>query len=70
MSKCPHATAGGANDGWQAHSDPHGMFLRYKHEPFHWANILQPRYKDVGIATVRAKDGSEWDTMDFANHCA
>jgi uncharacterized protein YkwD len=74
---CPKATAAGANDGWQSNTSAREMFQRYKAEPYHWANILSPKYNppgqaayaDVGIATVKAKDGSEWNSMYFANHC-
>lgn len=74
---CPKATTAGANDGAQGTSSPKKMFEQYKAEPFHWANIQSPRYNPpgqdpytyVGIATVKAKDGSEWDSMYFANHC-
>lgn len=75
---CPKATTAGANDGYQTRSSPKQMFENYKAEPIHWANMQSPRYNPpgqhpytyVGIATVKAKDGSEWNAMYFANHCA
>jgi uncharacterized protein YkwD len=75
--KCPHATIAGENVGAQAHTNAKDLFELYMDEPFHRANMLNPkynkpkhpRYTQVGIATVRASDGSEWNVMDFANHC-
>jgi uncharacterized protein YkwD len=74
---CPHATAAGENVGAQAQTAPKSLFKLYMDEPYHRANILSPKYNSrgtprytyVGIATVKASDGSEWNVMDFANHC-
>lgn len=75
--KCPHVTIAGENVGAQASTNAKKLFRLYMKEPYHRANILNPvynkpkhpKYTDVGIATVKASDGSEWNVMDFANHC-
>lgn len=75
--RCPHATIAGENVGSQASTNSKQLFALYMQEPYHRANILNPkynkpkhpRYTQVGIATVTASDGSEWNVMDFANHC-
>ena len=76
--RCPHATIAGENTGEQGTTDARQLFDLYMNEPYHRANILSPKYNEqksprytqVGIATVKASDGSEWNVMDFANHCA
>ena len=78
---CPHATTAGANDGYQLKSSPKQMFLSYKHDFVHWANMVspkynkagQPAYTDVGIATISVPldngGTAEVNAMYFANHC-
>lgn len=69
FTKCPHSTMAAENVGWQGHTDARALFKLYMHEPYHRANILQPKHRDVGIATVRSGDGREWNVQDFGNHC-
>jgi uncharacterized protein YkwD len=76
---CPHATTAGENVGEQGTTNSQQLFQLYMDEPYHRANILSPKYTkgpaytDVGIATVAVPNGdgtsSEWNVMDFANHC-
>jgi uncharacterized protein YkwD len=70
---CPHTTTAGENVGEQGTSNAPQLFALYKSSPSHWANIISTHFTDVGIATVPLPNGdgtsSEWDVMDFANHC-
>ncbi|HVV76054.1 MAG TPA: CAP domain-containing protein [Mycobacteriales bacterium] len=69
-NKCPNWRAYGENTGWQGTTNSKALFKLYMSDPIHKGNILNPMFKDVGIATVKSKDGREWNVMDFASHCA
>jgi uncharacterized protein YkwD len=69
---CPNWTATGENVGVTYGETVHQLFQAYMHSPPHRANILDKRYSQVGIATVRVvKNGQvqQWDVMDFGNRC-
>jgi uncharacterized protein YkwD len=76
-SACTKATTIGENVGEQGSTSAKQLFDLYMSDPAHRDNNLSPKYNaphvaaytDVGIATVEASDGSEWNVMDFANHC-
>jgi uncharacterized protein YkwD len=44
----------GENLGWgvAAAADPHAMVRAWMHSPMHRFNVLQPAYRDVGVAVV------------------
>ncbi|HWC35609.1 MAG TPA: CAP domain-containing protein [Mycobacteriales bacterium] len=70
--RCPRWRMGGENIAAQVGTDAHELFELYMHHRGHRRNILQRRYTDIGIATIHVyRDGqsTEWDVMDFANHC-
>jgi uncharacterized protein YkwD len=71
-TKCPDWTNIGENVGVVYDASGKQLFQAYMHSPVHRANILDDRYRQVGIATVRVvRHGrvEEWDVMDFGNHC-
>lgn len=70
--RCPEWTAIGENVGVVYGKSVDSLFHAYMKSPEHRANILDRRYHQIGIATVKVlRNGStqEWDVMDFANHC-
>jgi uncharacterized protein YkwD len=69
---CPNWTSIGENVGTVTGGHATTLFQAYMHSPSHRANILDKRYTQVGIATVKTKVNGEvveWDVMDFGNHC-
>lgn len=69
---CPHWTSLGENVGVEGGTSPAQMFSAYMNSPPHRANILDAHYTILGIATVSVtQDGAttQWNVMDFANHC-
>jgi len=69
---CPNWTNLGENVGVEGGSSAGQMFSAYMHSPPHRANILDRSYTVVGIATVTSiQNGikTQWNVMDFANHC-
>jgi uncharacterized protein YkwD len=69
---CPNWTSIGENVGVEAGTSSRRMFSAYMHSPPHRANILDRDYTVVGIATVSVtRNGrtTQWNVMDFANHC-
>jgi uncharacterized protein YkwD len=67
---CPSWRAYGENTGWQNGTNAKALFKLYMSDTIHKGNILNPSFKDVGIATVKSAGGREWNVMDFASHCA
>jgi uncharacterized protein YkwD len=70
--RCPEWTAIGENVGVVYGEGVDPLFRAYMNSPEHRANILDRRYRQIGIATVKVvRNGStqEWDVMDFGNHC-
>jgi uncharacterized protein YkwD len=71
-NRCPRWTAIGENVGVVYGKSVRELFRAYMQSPEHRANILDRRYHQVGIATVKVtRHGQvqEWDVMDFGNHC-
>jgi uncharacterized protein YkwD len=69
---CPSWTAIGENVGVVYGGGANQLFQAYMHSPEHRANILDPHYTKVGIATVKVTVNGQlqqWDVMDFGNHC-
>ncbi len=69
---CPNWTALGENVGVEGGSNAGELFSAYMHSPPHRANILDSSYTVVGIATVTVTwhgQQTQWNVMDFANHC-
>jgi uncharacterized protein YkwD len=71
--QCPRWTAIGENVGVVNEAGEGDLFAAYMASPEHRANILDRRYRQVGIASVKVTTASgqvqEWDVMDFGNHC-
>jgi uncharacterized protein YkwD len=69
---CPHWTTLGENVGVSGGHNASRLFSAYMHSPPHRANILDKQYTILGIATVSVtRNGvtTQWNVMDFANHC-
>lgn len=62
----PDWTALGENVGVGAQDDPDGLFTAYMNSPAHRANILNGRYRYVGMGEVYS-GGRAWNTMDFVD---
>jgi uncharacterized protein YkwD len=56
----------GENVGKSTSVDPRVLFSAYMHSPKHRANILEPRYRFIGISTT-AVGSARWNTMDFVD---
>ena len=59
-------TTYGENVGDAPTDDPSGVFIAYMQSPEHRANILDPRYRFVGVGVVFS-GGTAWDTLDFVD---
>jgi uncharacterized protein YkwD len=71
-SACPNWTATGENVGVVYGTSATTLFQAYMHSPPHRANILDKRFQQVGIATVKVtRNGltEQWDVMDFGTNC-
>jgi len=69
---CPNWTSLGENVGVEGGTSANQLFTAYMNSPEHRANILDPQYTILGIATVSVtQDGqtTQWNVMDFANGC-
>jgi uncharacterized protein YkwD len=69
---CPNWTTIGENVGVSGGHNATRLFSAYMHSPPHRANILDKHYTVLGIATVsvtRNGETTQWNVMDFANHC-
>jgi uncharacterized protein YkwD len=70
--KCPHWSNIGEKVAYAVNRSNKQMFRAYMHSPEHRANILNKRFRQVGIASVkvvRHHQVQEWNVMDFGNHC-
>jgi uncharacterized protein YkwD len=72
-SLCPRWTAIGENVGVVNAANDRELFAAYMASPEHRANILDPAYRQIGIATVKVTTATgqvrEWDVMDFGDRC-
>jgi uncharacterized protein YkwD len=62
----PNWTIYGENVGQGAPTNPDQLFNAYMQSPEHRANILEARYRYVGVAVVFA-GGYAWNTFDFVD---
>lgn len=62
----PNWTTYGENVGQGTSSNADALFTAYMNSPEHRANILDPSYRYLGIATVFTGSYS-WNTMDFVD---
>lgn len=59
-------TTYGENVGDAGTGDPNQVFVAYMRSPEHRANILDPRFRFVGVGVVFT-GSTAWDTLDFVD---
>jgi uncharacterized protein YkwD len=64
MSSCGVRIAG-ENVGWNTSSSASSMFAMFMASPSHASNILESRFRSVGIGAYHDSSGRWWLTQDF-----